>query len=530
MAIIIPLKSVFDDKGIREAQRSFGKIGSSLRGALGVLGAGLSISGLVSIGKAAADDAKSLALMTTALKNATGATDTQISAAEQFVQSLSNQYGVLDDQLRPALSILAASYGDLGVAQSMMTQTLDLAAYAQVDATTAAGALAKAHNGNFKALNALTKNALTTAVDKFGRLKELTQGSAEAAAKTDPWMKLSVIFDNFKEMLGQYILPYVQQFSDWLSSDAGQTTIQNIATAFGSIMKSVFNVVTWLSDNTWLVKTIANVIILVKVMQGMWAVSKAIYAVTKAIGMSEMVIAAIKASPGMTAAVAGAAAVTTAGLIWWGIDQVMGDMPAIEVPVAPRVDRERKPEVQNVDPNALALKTAGQKTETLAEKLARLYKKLVENVKASMKQIHDSIVSAFDITQMGTSGSSIARNMDKFVARLRQFAVYIAQLKARGLNPALLMQIVNAGPENGLRAAKALAGDPSLVNQANVAYGQVNALATSIAGNAVRAQYAPVYNIRVDGGVGSGATVGKAIVEAIKAYERTSGKVWTPAT
>jgi hypothetical protein len=38
-----------------------------------------------------------------------------------------------------------------------------------------------------------------------------------------------------------------------------------------------------------------------------------------------------------------------------------------------------------------------------------------------------------------------------------------------------------------------------------------------------------VYNINVNGGVGSGATIGKSIVDAIKAYERTSGAVWQGA-
>jgi hypothetical protein len=38
-----------------------------------------------------------------------------------------------------------------------------------------------------------------------------------------------------------------------------------------------------------------------------------------------------------------------------------------------------------------------------------------------------------------------------------------------------------------------------------------------------------VYNINVNGGVGSGATIGKSIVDAIKAYERSSGAVWQGA-
>jgi hypothetical protein len=38
-----------------------------------------------------------------------------------------------------------------------------------------------------------------------------------------------------------------------------------------------------------------------------------------------------------------------------------------------------------------------------------------------------------------------------------------------------------------------------------------------------------VYNINVNGGVGSGSTIGRSIVEAIKAYERTSGPVFVGA-
>jgi hypothetical protein len=38
-----------------------------------------------------------------------------------------------------------------------------------------------------------------------------------------------------------------------------------------------------------------------------------------------------------------------------------------------------------------------------------------------------------------------------------------------------------------------------------------------------------VFNITVSGGVGSGASIGKAIVEQIKAYERTSGRVFAGA-
>jgi hypothetical protein len=79
---------------------------------------------------------------------------------------------------------------------------------------------------------------------------------------------------------------------------------------------------------------------------------------------------------------------------------------------------------------------------------------------------------------------------------------------------------------NGMAAAAALAGNTDLRHQANVSYGEVGSLAKDIAKSSMTAQQSAIYNITVNGGVGSGTTIGKSIVEAIKAYERTNGKGW----
>jgi hypothetical protein len=65
-----------------------------------------------------------------------------------------------------------------------------------------------------------------------------------------------------------------------------------------------------------------------------------------------------------------------------------------------------------------------------------------------------------------------------------------------------------------------------LVGQANAAYGELGMTASAIAGNVVQAKAAPVYNISVNAGVGDKKTIGLAVVEAIKTYERTNGKGW----
>jgi hypothetical protein len=161
-----------------------------------------------------------------------------------------------------------------------------------------------------------------------------------------------------------------------------------------------------------------------------------------------------------------------------------------------------------------------------AKAMADPFKKLVTSIQDDMRKIQDSIVGAFDITNMGTKGGSISRNIDKFMKKLREFSGYIKTLREKGLAGDLLQQLAMAGPEKGLAAAKAFAGDQSLINQANAAYGELGTTATAIAGNVVQAKAAPVYNINVNAGVGDKKTIGMAVVEAIKSFERTNGKGW----
>jgi len=172
--------------------------------------------------------------------------------------------------------------------------------------------------------------------------------------------------------------------------------------------------------------------------------------------------------------------------------------------------------------------TAG--TGTGAAKAAKAmvdpFKTAVNKIKDELTGLHDSLMGAFDITSMGKSGSTIARNMAKLMTKMREFTGLIRQLKDKGLNADLLQQIVKAGPVEGLDAARALVGSSSLMNEANQSYSEFGALANQVAADTVQAKYQNQYNITVEGGVGSGATIGKAVVAAIQAYERQSGNTW----
>jgi hypothetical protein len=187
-----------------------------------------------------------------------------------------------------------------------------------------------------------------------------------------------------------------------------------------------------------------------------------------------------------------------------------------------------------------------QEAERLAEQLRqaeiariaeldRLYANFLDTIKGTFAGIRNAIQGAFDITGLGGSTNAIIRNMNKLMTKLKSFSTNVKQLATMGLDPALLQQIITAGPMAGGRIASALvAGGAGALNTINAGFGQVGSLASEIAETGVRSLFDTKaqqnqYNITVTGGVGSGATIGKAIVDAIKDYERTSGAVWQGA-
>ena len=189
---------------------------------------------------------------------------------------------------------------------------------------------------------------------------------------------------------------------------------------------------------------------------------------------------------------------------------------------------------------------ADQERDRIADELARaeqaridglnqLYANFLDTIKSTFSGIKTAIMGAFDITGLGGSTNAILRNMDKLLTRLKSFSANVRSLATMGLDPALLQQIITAGPMAGARIASALvAGGAGALSAINAGYGQVGNLASEIATTGTQSLFdtqrqQSVYNITVTGGVGSGSTIGKAIVDAIKDYERTSGAVWQGA-
>jgi hypothetical protein len=181
---------------------------------------------------------------------------------------------------------------------------------------------------------------------------------------------------------------------------------------------------------------------------------------------------------------------------------------------------------------AAAQAEAARKEAERLQKRKDAYKSFADAVKATFGSIKESILSAFSLPDLGNSVNSITRNIKKLIDRTRAFAANITSLSEQGLTNDLLQQVIAAGPMEGGRLAAALAGAGSgFIGQLNAAYGEFGGIASGIAGVGTRSQFANAatinnYSISVTGGVATSADVGRAVVKAIKQYEKQSGEAW----
>jgi hypothetical protein len=182
--------------------------------------------------KAAIEDEAAQLRLANALKTATGATEGQIKATEDFILQTSLATGVADDSLRPALQRLAVSTKDTGEAQRLLSLALDISKGKGIELETVANALGRAQDGNTTALGrlglGLSKAELATLsfTDVQTKLSDLYGGAAAANAETFQGKidRLKVGFDEAKESLGVALLPQVEKFITFLN-DTGIPTL-----------------------------------------------------------------------------------------------------------------------------------------------------------------------------------------------------------------------------------------------------------------------------------------------------------------
>ena len=242
--------------------------------------------------KAAIEDEAAQLRLANALRTATGATEGQIKATEDFILKTSLATGVADDQLRPAMQRLAVSTKDTGEAQRLLSLALDISKGKGIELETVANALGRAQDGNTMALGrlglGLSKAELSTLsfTEVQAKLSELYGGAAAANAETFQGKidRLKVGFDEAKESLGTALLPQVEKFITFindvgvpalngfiagLTGDAGLNAAlsetQQGAASFGRTIASISGIIsgfiTFLREAIGLVVSLANELI-----------------------------------------------------------------------------------------------------------------------------------------------------------------------------------------------------------------------------------------------------------------------------
>ena len=174
--------------------------------------------------KAAIEDEAAQLRLASALRAATGATDAQIAATEDYISKTSLATGVADDELRPALQRLALSTKDTGRAQELLALALDVSKGSGKDLETVANALGKAQDGNTTSLGrlglGLSKAELATlSFEQLQtKLSDLFGGAAARNAQTFQG-RIEVLrngFNEAKEAVGTALLPVIEQLIEYV--------------------------------------------------------------------------------------------------------------------------------------------------------------------------------------------------------------------------------------------------------------------------------------------------------------------------
>lgn len=242
MAVIVPIVSKFDDRGLKKAQSEFGKLGSSMKGLLGAAGLTVGLSGVVNVLKdsatAAIGDVKSQALLANQLRNTVGASDAQVAAVEASIKAMQMQAAVADDDIRPAFASLVRATGDVTQATSLTSLALDVAADTGNDLGAVSLALGKAVNGSTTSLLKLVPS-IKGASNPMGELSKQFAGAAEEAANNDPIQRLTIVMGELQEQVGTYLLPTLEEFAGWLSDSSTQDSITWMIDQFGNWTKEM---------------------------------------------------------------------------------------------------------------------------------------------------------------------------------------------------------------------------------------------------------------------------------------------------
>jgi phage-related protein len=198
------------------------------------------------------EDQQEQAALALTLQNVTGAGAAQTAQIEDQISAMSRASGIADTEYRKSLEALVRGTKDVDLAMKDMNLVMDISTALQMDSSTVADALAKAYQGNFKALRSLTPE-MATMIKEGASLNEVmdvlggTFGGATATAADTAAGKMKILSNSIgetKESIGAALLPVVEavlpilnKFAMW-AQDNPQAFLA-IAGAIGAVAAAI---------------------------------------------------------------------------------------------------------------------------------------------------------------------------------------------------------------------------------------------------------------------------------------------------
>jgi hypothetical protein len=231
--------------------------------AFAAIGVGFSLAAVVNqlklASEAAIEDQKSMELLSIAMINTGKATKGTVAEVEKIISKMQIQSSVADDDLRPAFQRLFIATGNVSESQRLLQIALDTSAATGKDLDAVTQAMSRSLAGNDTALNRLIPS-LKGVNDPMSELESLFKGASEAAADTDPYKRMEIIFGELQEQVGYALLPILNKFSDWLATPEGQAKLQEIVDGFVTIIEEGVKLVDWVDRNkNWLVPMVVAI-------------------------------------------------------------------------------------------------------------------------------------------------------------------------------------------------------------------------------------------------------------------------------
>lgn len=238
-------------------------ISNGMNRAFAAIGVGFSLAiitrELEEAGKAAVEDSKSMNLLALAMENSAGATKDQVAQAEKAINRMQFQAGVADDQLRPAYQKLFIATGSVTESNRLLAIALDASAATGKGLDAVSQAMAKSLAGSDTALVKLIPS-LKGASDPMAVLEATFKGAAEAAANTDPYQRMQVLFGEMQEQIGMALLPTLNKLSTWLATPEGQAKLQSLVDFAVLIVAKFGDMAAWVAENKdWLVPMVVAI-------------------------------------------------------------------------------------------------------------------------------------------------------------------------------------------------------------------------------------------------------------------------------